>query len=155
MVSASFTAPINETVLILASYEGGTNQTCSTPTGTAKMTGYAPALAPAAWYTTGGTYRMCAYSAKGSNTAGTVTETFSGSTTAASIQIIEITGDSTASFALATTNTGSSATPAWLLTGSITSNTEILFGASTNGGTPPNLERDQRIRFGQHGSHGG
>ncbi len=137
VTSASFTAPTGESVLVLATYEGTTNVTCATPTGTAGLTGYAVVLTPAAWYTTGGDYRMCAYSAKGANTAGTVTETFSGTTTSATIQVIEITGDNAATFGLAKTDTGSSATPAWLLTGAPTSNTELLFGDDTNGGTPP------------------
>ena len=140
VTSAAFTAPTGETVLILATYEGANNRTCATPTGTANLTAYATVLAPAAWYTTGGDYRMCAYSGKGSNTAGTITETFSGTTTSATIQVIEITGDNSASFAIAKTDADSplgSTTPAWLLTGPPTSTTEFLFGDLTNGATPP------------------
>jgi hypothetical protein len=140
VTSASFTAPTGETVLILATYEG-TNpvRSCGTPTGAALNT-YTAVDTPAAWYTTGGDYLMCAYTGEGTNVNGGITETFTGTgtVTVASIQVIEITGDNAATFALATPNTGSSAAPAWKLTGTLTSNTEILFGALTNGtGAPP------------------
>jgi type II secretory pathway pseudopilin PulG len=141
VTSAAFTAPLGETVLILATYEGAAPvMSCSTPTGGALNT-YTKVLTPAAWYATGGEYRMCAYAGKGTNTSGGITEAFTGTgtVTVASIQVIEISnGDNSAHFALATTNTGSSNAPIWKLTGALTSNTEFLFGALTNGSnTPP------------------
>ena len=143
VTTASFTAPSNEAVLIIASFESTSATTaCATPTtNNNNLTVASTALVSTTnWETHAGTYYgMCAYSATGKNVAGTVEEIFTGSTPAsAALQVIEITGDpGTATFALSDPNNNQSQTPSWLLSASPTSALEILFGAVANGGTPP------------------
>lgn len=144
MITAPFTAPSNEAVLIISTFESTSASTdCATPT-TNNLTIAPTALVSTTDWEVSGTgtksyYGLCAYSATGENMAGTVEETFTGTTpTSAALQAIEITGDpETATFALADENDAQSRTPSWLLSGTPTSSTEILFGALANGTTPP------------------
>jgi hypothetical protein len=114
------------------------NVTCTAPSGGSVNT--VNALTSVQWYNSGtNRFSMCAYSAKGSGNPGAITENgFSNTTTNATIQVIQITGDNSASFSLQQSNSGGSSTsPVWLLSATPTSSAEFLFGALSNGGTEP------------------
>jgi hypothetical protein len=137
VVSPTFTAPTSETNLILIAYEASGNRTCNAPSGGALST-YTTVLLPVVFDTNPLDYKMCAFVGQGTNTNGAITESFSGSITVASIQVIEITGDVNATVSLANNNSGTSAAPSWLLSGAATTGTaEFLFGDLENGTTAP------------------
>jgi hypothetical protein len=76
---------------------------------------------------------MCSYWAKGSGATGTATVTFSAYTQNAEIQLIEITGDNSATIGVSGTGSGTSSSPSVSLTGLTGGRYEIFFGDAANG----------------------
>jgi len=138
--STSFNVASGTPALVLVSYNDkngnrNTNLCNSTLTGSALSAG--SLLAPsnyAPYFTTGSGsntifYQMCVYQAIGTGTTGNVTVGFSGSTTHASIQVVEFLGDPSAGFALAAASKGNDSTPVFALSPTVAGNaSEVLFG---------------------------
>jgi hypothetical protein len=134
ITSGQFTADPGSTVLILVTYEDPASQTCSSASasGTAPLTAIT-VVNHILWSTTGGDYGMCSYWAKGSGATGTATVTFSAYTQNAEIQLIEITGDNSATIGVSGTGSGTSSSPSVSLTGLTGGSYEIFFGDAANG----------------------
>jgi type II secretory pathway pseudopilin PulG len=137
VTSGSFSEPSGTPILILISYKASGSQTCVNPTGAALNTGYTEVTGATFSYATGDF--MCAYSTTATGTASTVAEAFSGATTAATIQIIDITGDNNAVF---TTNaaytSGNSNGPTFNEAGAAGIwSTEVLFASAAFTTTQP------------------
>jgi type II secretory pathway pseudopilin PulG len=145
--SVATTNPVSVTsgtkVLVLVAYEDGGSQSCGTPTG--PFSGTPVSLTSGTtWYPAGsGKFQYCAYSAVSNGGSATVKETFGGYTQNATIQVIGIIGDPTATFSLTTTNTNittANSAPVFNLAGTLTTSAqEILFGDLTTAasGTQP------------------
>ena len=137
--STNITAPIGPTVLLLAAYEATAGQTCNGASGSA-LSGF-NLIANNAWYSTGGNYAMCAYSATGTGAAGTASISFTGAVHYASLQVIEISGYNNAFVGLSASNLAGSAntTPITNLGGTPSGQgDEVIFGDLTNSSvTPP------------------
>ena len=137
VVSGSFSQPSGTPILVLISYKASGAQTCVNPTGAALNTGYTEVTGANYSYATGD--YMCAYSTTATGTESTITEAFSGATTAATIQIIDITGDNNAVF---TTNaaytSGNSNGPTFNEAGAAGIwSTEVLFASAAYATTQP------------------
>jgi hypothetical protein len=157
VTSPTLSAASGSSVLVLVTSYSSKSQTCNTPTGTALGTYVAIPNSGTTWYNPNGAnfYTMCAFSAKGTGSSGTVTVSFNGigSTTYSTIQVIQITGDNAATFALASAGSGSSNAPVFGLTGTpAVGSPEILFGDLTNGATPPSWSSTVPAGFTQLGT---
>ncbi len=134
--SPTFTAPTSEGVVILIAAEGSSAKNCGLPADSGLTV--SSLIATSTYYNPSGYYyRMCAYSAQGLGTSGLVSESFSGTMTSLSIQVVEVTGDNSAVFLASKFISGTSSTPTFQLTAATTGYSEILFGALANGATPP------------------
>ena len=111
------TAETGSTVLVLVTYEDGRDRTCSSAANSSgsPLASLSLIANNNYWYRSGGSsnhhyYGMCAFSAKGNHTSGTVTVTLSGSGTTdyLAIQVIEITGDTSATIGINGSNHGGS-----------------------------------------------
>ncbi len=131
--------------LVLVSWESTSaegTETCDTTVTSVALSGSALIQTNTTWYTSFAPnyYQMCAYEATGTNTAGTVKVTLSGTVTDLSIQVVQINGDNAAAFEL--TEPGNSANasneaPVFSLSAAAaTGSLELLFGdsSSTAGG---------------------
>jgi hypothetical protein len=139
ITSSAFTAPSGSLVLVLVAYANSVSQSCNTAVSGGALTSSSLLSNPAAWDTTGQNFRMCAYSATGTGSSGTATVTFGGNANYGALQVVAITGDSSASIGLFSSNSsGSSSAPVFTLgatPGSTSS--EVLFGDLTNGSSGP------------------
>ena len=160
VTSSSVSAPNDPTLIVIDySYNGGTAPTCATPTISGTWA-QAPTVfeAAATWRTGSRHYGSCAFvAAKGTGTAGTVTETFTGGATIvqATIQVIAIQGDANATFTLPTENNTTALTPdgspVFNVGGTLTSGAyEVQYGMLTsdpgnNSGRPADVDRGCRL----------
>jgi hypothetical protein len=139
VTSASFSEPSGTPILILISYEASAStRVCAAPTG---------AAINASTEVTGATYSyasgdyMCAYSTTATGTASTVAEAFTGTgaTTEATIQVIDITGDNSATFTTNAAYTSGNSTSVTFneATAPGTWSTEVLFGSAAYATTLP------------------
>lgn len=141
--ATTFTATSGAPVLVLVSYDdkngNATAFTCNAAlTGTALNASSLVAVSNlSTWIVSGNganqtSSQMCVYKATGTGVAGTATVGFSGTIVNASIQVVQIEGDNSATFALADFSAGSSAAPSFLLSAApAAGSSEILFGVSS------------------------
>jgi hypothetical protein len=155
--SPTLSAASGSSVLVLVTSYSSKSQTCNSPTGAALGTFVAIPNSGTTWYNPNGPnfYTMCAFSAKGTGSSGTVTVSFNGtgSTTYSTIQVVQITGDNAATFALTSAGSGSSNAPVFGLSGTpAVGSPEILFGDLTNGASPPSWSTTAPSGFTQLGT---
>jgi type II secretory pathway pseudopilin PulG len=135
VATTAITTTAGNKVLILLSFTASaTGNACATPVGTAFNT-YTAITGTYNFFTTAAPYDyICAYSAVATGgTASTVSETFSGTAAnmlTSTIQVMAITGDTSAVITNWATNKGSSAAPVFNLAAAPgTTSLEMLFGA--------------------------
>ncbi|MFZ1062204.1 MAG: LamG-like jellyroll fold domain-containing protein [Acidimicrobiales bacterium] len=139
VTSGSFSETSGTPILILVAYQASAStRVCAAPTGAAINT---PTEVTGATYSYASGDYMCAYSTTATGTASTVAEAFTGTgaATEATIQIIDITGDNSATFttnAAYTSGNSSGVTFNEATTPGIWS-TEVLFGAAAYATTLP------------------
>jgi len=151
IVSSTFTADPGATVLILVAIEDSGAQSCTSLSPSAALSTYAAVTSATTWDTTGGTYRTCSFSAKGTGAPGTLTVNLNTGTFYGAMQIIEITGDNGAYVNQAATWSGTNNSPKVTLSPP-TGSYEVFYGDATNGTNPLSWSSTSPTGFIQVGS---
>lgn len=136
--STNVTAPVGPKDIIAVAFEGATSQSCASAVGSG-LNVYTP-VTSVGWYSAGGSFfGMCEYSATGTASAGPVTVNFTGPTTYASIEVVEISGYNNTAIGLdVASQGGSNSAPMTNLGGTPTGQSdEVIFGDLTNVSAAP------------------
>jgi hypothetical protein len=160
VTSSAVSAASGTTMLILVSTEdNSSNTSCTSAAAGTALTISSTHINNTSWYSTGSNYYgMCAFTATATGGTSVVTVTLNQGTNYATIQIITISGDASASIGVTGTNSGSGTSPIFSLSTSPSVSTgEILFGDLTTNaiGTQPAWSNSLPVGFPQVASLGG